>query len=171
MKKILFTLLLAAISSAGVQAQDVLKEIVKSSTAVCNDTTKDMASRKIAVFKVDECNYMRSKVFLNVLSHKLTDAQINEKVKLLNEQSYAMFQYINLYLKRLTEAEKDKQKALVTQYFKQATMDYPLFHDTDTELIRSYYDRDDYPLQFSLDCNWVQALKVIRAMNWAKLLQ
>ena len=50
-------------------------------------------------------------------------------------------------------------------------MDYPLFHDTDTELIRSYYDRDDYPLQFSLDCNWVQALKVIRAMNWAKLLQ
>ena len=51
------------------------------------------------------------------------------------------------------------------------TMDYPLFHDTDSELIRSYYDRDDYPLQFSLDCNWVQALKVIRAMNWAKLLQ
>lgn len=170
MKKVLIFALLALMGTTVAQAQDVLKEIIKTQTAICEDTTQSMEVRKTAVFKVDECQYMRSQVFFGAISKTPSNEEVNAKVKMLNEQALAMHEYINLYQRRLGEAKNAKKRAMVKECFKEATLDNPLFHDADSELIRSYYDRDDYPIQFSLDCDWVRTLKIIRSMDWSKLL-
>lgn len=78
-----------------------------------------------------------------------------------------MHQYLQLYFKRLDECKK-KNRDKVMFFFKRATIDSPLFNDEDKELVNAYYDRDDYPLQFCLDCDWEKALGVIRNIDWSK---
>ena len=52
---------LMALTFAPASAQDVLNEIVKTSLATVNDTTKSLEVRKTAVFKYDAMTYLRSK--------------------------------------------------------------------------------------------------------------
>ena len=61
MKQTFITLLLLCLSYAESKAQDVYNEILKTSTAVANDTSKDLEVRKIATFKVDALKYMLMK--------------------------------------------------------------------------------------------------------------
>lgn len=149
-------------------AQDVLNEIVKTSLATVNDTTQSMEVRKVAIFKYDAMSYLRSKVLqpADLLGENINLTKVNEDIKALNEQAYAMNQYITLYLKRYSEAKK-KNKNLVISLFKQATIDHKMFNDEDTEVTLAYYNRDDYPLQFCLDCDWVKTLAFIRTIDWS----
>ena len=65
--------------------------------------------------------YMRSKILppYVMLDKNLSKDTLNIKVRYLNEQAYAMSVYITLYQRRLKEAS-NKNKPLVTQFFKQA---------------------------------------------------
>lgn len=168
MKKILIILLPAFLSCITVAAQDVLNEIVRTSLATVNDTTLDINLRKTAVFKYDALNYMRSKVLqpAELLGDSIDLNQVNAKIKMLNEQALAMNNYVNLYFKRLSDTKK-KNRAMVAYYFKQATIDHPLFNDTDTETTRAYFNRDDYPVQFCIDCDWEASLDFIRKQDWS----
>ena len=71
-----------------------------------NDTTLSREVRKAAVFKYDAMSYLRSKVLPpNVLlEQKISADSLNACIKMLNEQAYAMNQYVTLYQKRLSEA-------------------------------------------------------------------
>ncbi len=153
-----------------VAAQDVLNEIVKTSSAIVNDTTKSMDERKVAVFKYDAMTYLRSKMLqpAQVLNNKNNYDAINKTIRALNEQALAMNEYVSLYIKRLCEAKK-KNKDIVTNLFKQATRDHKMFEDTDTEVTLAYYDRTDYPVQFCLDCDWVKTLAFIRTIDWTDI--
>jgi hypothetical protein len=167
MKKTILAIALTCLLAIPVNAQDVMNDLLKSSTAIVNDTTKDLNDRKIAVFKVDELNYMKSKVTPDILA-KFKDMNFfNQKIKMLNEQSLAMKIYCDLYLKREAECKK-RNKAKVKEIFKQATEENPLFQEEDEELNNSYYNRDDYPIQFALNCDWVKVLKLIRQLDWSK---
>ena len=79
--------------------------------------------------------YMRSKILppYVMLDKNLSKDTLNIKVRYLNEQAYAMSVYITLYQKRLKEAS-NKNKLLVTQFFKQATIDHKAFKNTDKGL-------------------------------------
>ena len=168
MKRILLTCAMSAMIALTASAQDVLKEIVKTSKATVDDTTQTLEVRKIAVFKYDAMTYLRSKVMnpAELLGDSVNLDTLNAKVKLLNEQAYAMNQYVTLYLKRLKEAKK-KNKSLVQSLFKQATFVNKYFNDPDTDLTLAYYNRNDYPIQFCLDCDWVKSLAYIRTIDWS----
>ena len=155
-----------------IKAQDVLKYLMKTNTAVCNDSTKDINTRKIAVFKVDELTYLQTQAFpatsiLNQEADSVRLKTINSAVKLLNEQSLAMNTYVNLFLKRLGDCKK-RNRDKVSYIFKHATLDNSMWHDMDKDLVMSYYDRSDYPIQFCLDCDWEKALEFIRTIDWSQ---
>ena len=46
--------------------------------------------------------------------------------------------------------------------FKNATIQYALFNDTDKELVYAYVDNEKYITQFSLDTDWPKALEAVR---------
>ena len=58
MKKFLLVLSFAATCVLSTNAQEVYKEILNISEKAANDKTKDIETRKIATFKVDELKYM-----------------------------------------------------------------------------------------------------------------
>ena len=103
-----------------------------------------------------------------MLDKNLSKDTLNIKVRYLNEQAYAMSVYITLYQRRLKEAS-NKNKPLVTQFFKQATIDHKVFKDADTEFTLAYYNTPDVPTPFCLDCDWVSTLAFIRSIDWSKL--
>lgn len=171
-RKMRYIILLFALSLsiAKASAQDVLNEVLRTSDAILNDTTKSMDERRTALFKFDAMTYMRSKILppYVMLDKNLSKDTLNIKVRYLNEQAYAMSVYITLYQKRLKEASK-KNKPLVTQFFKQATIDHKAFKDEDTEFTLAYYNTPDVPTPFCLDCDWVSTLAFIRSIDWSKL--
>ena len=169
-KRYIILLFALTLSIAKASAQDVLNEVLRTSDAIINDTTKSMDERRTALFKFDAMTYMRSKILppYVMLDKKLNKDTLNVKVRYLNEQAYAMSVYITLYQKRLKEASK-KNKPLVTQFFKQATIDHKAFKDEDTEFTLAYYNTPDAPTPFCLDCDWVSTLAFIRSIDWSKL--
>ena len=170
MKKIVLLVAMFGLMITSVHAQDVLNEIVKSSYQTLNDTTLSLEVRKVAVFKYDAMNYLRSRVIQpsEMLSDNINLDTLNAHIKLLNEQALAMNQLVTVYQRRMKEA-KPKNQYMVTSIFKQATYDNRLFKDEDTELVMSYYNNKDYPIQFCLDCNWVKTLAFIRSLDWTKI--
>ena len=167
MKRKIIALSLFAMMGLTASAQDILNEIVKTSLATVNDTSQNIDVRKVAVFKYDAMTYLRSKVMkpAELLGDNVNLDSVNAHIKFLNEQAYAMNQYVSLYLKRLEEAKR-KNKTLVTSLFKQATYDHKYFKDEDTEVTLAYYNRNDYPIQFCIDCDWVKVLAYIRTIDW-----
>ncbi len=170
MKKTLLLLAMASLFTMAAPAQEVLKEIEKTAKAIKNDTTKDLTTRRVASFKVDAITYLRQKVTPSILTALNSNPQdmksYNENIKLLNEQALAMYEYVNLYIRRLDDSKK-KNRAMVTYFFQQATVENSLFHDTDTEYVLSWFNRPDYLVPFSLDCNWKKALAFMRNVDWS----
>jgi hypothetical protein len=140
-------------TSTQIVAQNVYNEILRLSKAVANDTTKDVETRKIATFKVDELNYM---------AMKSNEVMPDSTVRMLDYQAYAMYDFINLYIDRLSKAKRDAEKEVIRVQFKNASINNSRFNDMDKDLVLSYYNRNDYLTQFSLDTDWVKAIEEIR---------
>jgi hypothetical protein len=140
-------------TSTQIVAQNVYNEILRLSKAVANDTTKDVETRKIATFKVDELNYM---------AMKSNEVMPDSTVRMLDYQAYAMYDFINLYIDRLSKTKRDAEKEVIRVQFKNASINNSRFNDMDKDLVLSYYNRNDYLTQFSLDTDWVKAIEEIR---------
>ncbi|WP_418868286.1 hypothetical protein, partial [Segatella hominis] len=108
MKRMIIAMALMALTFAPASAQDVLNEIVKTSLATVNDTTKSLEVRKTAVFKYDAMTYLRSKLLqpADLLGENVDLKKVNSTIQVLNEQALAMNQYVTLYQKRFSEAKK-----------------------------------------------------------------
>ncbi len=154
MKKVIFTALLLCITVFSASAQEVYKEILRLSKDIAKDTKKDLESRKIATFKVDELQYM---------AMKTNELMPDSSVRVLDVQAYAMYEFVNLFVKRLAEAKKKTDKEIVKTRFMNASMNNSRFNDMDKELVLSYYDNPNYLTRFSLDTDWVKALAEIRS--------
>ncbi|MDD6553293.1 MAG: hypothetical protein PUF37_06880 [Prevotellaceae bacterium] len=167
MKKFLSLFALLAFLVLPASAQDVLNYVAKEAEKICNDTTLDIQQRKVAVFKYDECSYLKSKMAPKMMSDSVSIDEKNRLIKEANEQVYNMVQYLTVYEKRLKDCKK-KNRELITATFKKATLDCPLFKDNDEDLVHAYSNRTDYPTPFSLDCDWSKALQLIRGIDWSK---
>ena len=165
MKKILFVAALLCLTATA-KAQDVFKLLLEDSKAVAEDKSKDIETRKIATFKYDELSYMAMQVRDDVLRDSTDLEFFNKTVTMLNEQSYAMHEFVNFYMERLGAAKKKEDRDVVMTVFRNASINHPLFNDMDKELILSYYNNENYLTRFSLDTNWVKALAVVRQWNW-----
>ena len=73
-------------------------------------------------------------------------------------QTNAMIEFVNLFVSRLSEIKKDKDKEMLKAKFRTATINNSLFNDVDKEVIYSYVDNENYITQFSLDTDWPKAL-------------
>ena len=168
MKKIIMMAVLLCMTTVTVKAQDVFYEILRTSKAVAEDKSKDIETRKIATFKYDELSYMAMKVRDDVLRDTTDLEFFNQTVKMLNEQSYAMHEFLTLYMKRLTSTKKKTERDIIITVFRDASINNPLFNDLDKELVLAYYNNDNYITQFSLDTDWVAAYKEIERIYSAQ---
>lgn len=165
MKKILMTAVVLLLT-ASANAQDVFKLLLQDAKTVAEDKSKDLETRKIATFKYDELSYMAMQVRDDVLRDSTDLDFFNRTVTMLNEQSFAMYEFIEFYFERLAAAKKKEERDIVITVFRNASINHPLFNDMDKELILSYYNNENYLTRFSLDTNWVKALAVVRERNW-----
>ena len=162
MKRLFLFLIMALAMSGQAAAEDVANEIIKLSKAIVDDTKQDLQTRRIAYFKVNVINYMKMKVRDEVLRDTNDLKVFNENMKMLNEQSYAMYQFVNLFVKRLAESNKKEAKEVVMTRFRNASINNPLFNDMDLDLVLSYYNNPEYLTRFSLDTDWMKALEEVR---------
>ena len=165
MKKILMTAVVLLLT-ASANAQDVFKLLLQDAKTVAEDKSKDLETRKIATFKYDELSYMAMQVRDDVLRDSTDLDFFNRTVTMLNEQSFAMYEFIEFYFERLAAAKKKEERDIVITVFRNASINHPLFNDMDKELILSYYNNENYLTRFSLDTNWVKALAVVKQWKW-----
>lgn len=154
MKKLLL-FLFACFMTLNVSSQDIFNEVKKlkdNAEALMNDTTKDLETRKIACFKNDALYYLIGKA--------ATEDTFTEYE--LGVQANAMIDFVNLYMKRMAEVKKKKDRELIMIKFKDVTIQNSLFNDPDKELVYAYVDNDKYITQFSLDTDWIKALEAVR---------
>lgn len=154
MKKLLL-FLFACFMTLNVSSQDIFNEVKKlkdNAEALMNDTTKDLETRKIACFKNDALYYLIGKA---ATENTFTEYE-------LGVQANSMIDFVNLYMKRMAEAKKKKDRELIMIKFKDATIQNSLFNDSDKELVYAYVDNDKYITQFSLDTDWTKALEAVR---------
>lgn len=153
MKKLVLALMLSIASYSGLHAQEVYKEIMKLSKKVADDKSKDIQARKIATFKVDALNYMAMK-----MNEQMPDSTIS----LLDHEAYNMYDFVNLYIKKLSEVKSKKSKAEILDIFKTASLQNSRFNDFDVDVTEAYIRTEGYLTQFSLDTNWGKAIEQVR---------
>ena len=147
MKKMILMAALC-LATIHVPAQNVYKEILRLSKAGAADKTKDLSTRRVYQFKVDELNY---------LLMKTREQKPDTKMSTIDRQAYAIYEFVNSYITALSKTKSKKNKQLITDIYKEATIHNPLFNDDDKELVLSYYNREDYLTRFSLDTDWIKA--------------
>jgi len=155
MKKYLLLLIMACFTVSVANAQEIYKEVVRLKTnaeTLMNDTTKNMDARKVACFKNDALYY---------LIDKAADATDFSELE-LGKQANAMIEFVNTFIKRLSQEKKKKDKNIILATYKNATTSNPLFNDPEKEVTYGYVDNEKYITQFSLDTDWVKALQTIK---------
>ena len=157
MKKTVISLLLLAIGTLGLQAQEVFKEVRRLANTVANDTTKDITTRKIATFKVDALDYMQQKYY-----YEMSDSSVQLYKYVLDHQALALYEYVDLFMKRLTPLKKKKEREQIVEAFKEASLGNSKFFDMDKDLVEAYILTPGYLTQFSLDTDWEKALEDVR---------
>jgi len=148
MKKLFLIAAICCITSINCNAQEVYKEILRLSQQGAADKSKDLDTRRVYQFKVDELTYMLM---------KFREQMPDSSMLVVDRQAYAMYDFVNAYIADLANASKKKDKQLVREVYKNATIHNPYFNDMDKDLVLSYYRRDDFLCQFSLDTNWIKA--------------
>lgn len=159
--------LLAILFTATAYAQTpqrVYDQIYRSSYKVASDKSEDTEIRKIASFRVDAISYLKTKTLeaLSVSDKELTGKEVAHLNAQLDSMAYYMYDFVNLYLKNYAKAGTDKDKNRIKKIFRDASTNNPLYGDKDDEVVLAYYNREDYPTQFSLDTNWIAALEEVK---------
>lgn len=144
--------------------QRVYDQIYRSSYKVASDKSEDTEIRKIASFRVDAISYLKTKTLeaLSVSDKELTGKEVAHLNAQLDSMAYYMYDFVNLYLKNYAKAGTDKDKNRIKKIFRDASINNPLYGDKDDEVVLAYYNREDYPTQFSLDTNWIAALEEVK---------
>ena len=153
MKKLLmiFAILFAATSVSAQEIYKEVKRIQKQAETFANDTTKNLDERKIECFKYDAIYYLVDRASQE---DRFTEYE-------LGQQTDALIEFVNLYVKRLASANK-KDKDMVKAKFRTASINNSLFNDVDKEVVYSYVDNDKFITNFSLDTDWVKALEAVK---------
>ena len=153
MKKLLmiFAILFAATSVSAQEIYKEVKRIQKQAETFDNETKKNLDERKIACFKYDAIYYLVDRASQE---DRFTEYE-------LGQQTDALIEFVNLYVKRLASANK-KDKDMVKAKFRTASINNSLFNDVDKEVVYSYVDNDKFITNFSLDTDWVKALEAVK---------
>lgn len=145
-------LLLMVLSSVScLKAQEVFGTILEKATSVVNSEDRNDYNTKINYFYYTELNYMKNKA----------KAANEAGLKVLDEQAYAMQEFVTDFFKQMASANDDKRKSVIDIYIK-ASLENPLFDDKDKETTLSFISDPEYITPFSLDTDWVTAHKAAK---------
>lgn len=167
MKKI-FALLLLACMAVTMNAQEtqerVFKQIYDKAFKTANDPKEPMSTRKAAAFRADAVNYLSNKTLtvMTDTTRHLTGAEVASINNQLDSMAYFMYDYVNLFNKEYSRAKTKKDKQSVLKLFREVSINNPLYNDPDRQLVLSYYNREDFLTQFSLDTDWVKAVAEVK---------
>lgn len=157
MKKVILLFALLCSMNAAVMAQDVFKEVRRLSSEIAADTTKDLSTRRVAQFKIDALDYMRQRYW-----EVMKDDSLTNYYDVLNHQSLALYEYVDLFMKRLTPLKKKKQREKLQAVFEAASLENSKFFDPDKELVEAYILTPGFLTTFSMDTDWEKALADVR---------
>lgn len=158
MKKIILSLMLLCFMMSGASAQEIYKEvkrIMQNQEDIKNNPQKTLDERKIATFKWDAIYYL----IVKAGDQNLTAYE-------LGNQTSAMLDFVNLYIKRVSSEKKKAQREIIINRYRKVTIENALFNDMDKDIIYAYINNNSFLTRFSLDTNWVKALEEVRANNW-----
>lgn len=155
MKASFITVMLAIlIGVAPAAGQEVFRSVYESAQKSLKDPVQNFAKTKIAQFKIDELDYMKSKA---------VDTDTLSKNDLLDLQAYYMSEFLSKYLTEIiyNEDQPDSVKKSIIYLFVNASAICPLFNDNDKEKINKYIDSDHQLTPFCLDTDWRKAFIVV----------
>lgn len=155
MRRIAFILFALCLLATNSKAQDIYKEVVRlksKAEALTNDTTQNIEARKIACFKNDALYYLMDKA-----ANEDNFSEIE-----LGKQANAMIEFVNTFVKRLSQEKKKKDKDIILATYKNATTSNSLFLDPEKDITYGYVDNEKFITQFSLDTDWVKALAQVK---------
>jgi len=133
------------------KAQEVFNTILEKATSVVNSEDRNDYNTKINYFYYTELNYMKNK----------SKASNQAGFKVLDEQAYAMQEFVTDFFKQMASANDNKRKSVIDIFVK-ASLENPLFDDKDTETTHSFISDPEYITPFSLDTDWVSAHKTVK---------
>ena len=147
MKRILLAFFLLTASLTPAHAQKVFAEIRDKAKSIAENPNANELIRKVNQFKVDELNYMVM---------KMKEEMPDSSTIFLDKQAFAMNQFVNTYLQKLVDLSSQPKvlQVKLTRLFMDASYSNPLFHDSDKELVLTYYNDAE---SISLDTDWRRA--------------
>ncbi|MCF0198711.1 MAG: hypothetical protein HUK02_05220 [Bacteroidaceae bacterium] len=153
MKKLLLLVLLTIVTSASqLQAQEVFQSIVDNAKLVLDDPNADPFLKNVSTFKFKAMQYMCTTIIR---------LEGSADGKFLDQQAAAMNDFITHYFSDMAihqSSNAEKQKAIMTRYWK-ASIDHPLFKDSNKNVTLEFIKTPGYITPFSLDTNWVEAVR------------
>lgn len=156
MKRILLSLLVLLSVSTVLPAQEIYSEIRQNAQAKVSDPTAELIVRKFSMFKLDALNYM---------AIRMKEEFPDSTAELLDKEALSLHIFINNYTNSLLESRNmpaNYQKKVIRAYM-DASYSNPLFKDTDSELVLSYFNDANSLTRFSLDTDWRRAILAAKA--------
>lgn len=156
MKKNLLSLLLLLSVSTTLSAQEIYSEIRRNAQAKVNDPTAEVLIRKFSMFKLDALNY---------LAIRMKEEFPDSSAALLDKEALSLNVFITNYTRSLVDSRNmpaNHQKKVIRAYM-DASYSNPLFNDSDTELVLSYFNDPKSLTRFSLDTDWRRAVLAAKA--------
>ena len=150
MKKFFFIIAMAFLTAVNLQAQSLYKTVRDTATKVVNNPNSRQDEIDIAQFEITVLNYIAAQV---------SKRGIQKTGYFYDSQAVNMKSFVDdcrLYALKANKISASKKKQ-VMECFRQASLDNPLFNDSDKKYVHSYVKDAKTETPFSLDTDWEKA--------------
>lgn len=150
MKKIILTIVLAVIGMTTMNAQSLYKKVHDNATAVVNNAASNEQQIQINQFKVTVLNYIMTQT-------KKRNLQKNDYF--FDSQAVNLATFITDFETNVIKARaiSTEKRLEVLGCYRDASLQNPLFNDTDKEATLCYVNDKQTYTPFSLDTDWEKA--------------
>ena len=150
MKKVIFSMLMLAMSVVSVQAQSLYKTVFDRATAVVNNPSASDEEVQVNQFKVTALNY---------ISMMVKKRGMNKDSYFYDSQAVNMASFVTDFQANLEKARaiSPAKRAEVLKIYTDASKYNPLFKETDKEKVNCYVNDKTTLTPFCLDTNWEKA--------------
>lgn len=150
MKKVIFSMLMLAMSVMSVQAQSLYKTVFDRATAVVNNPSASDEEVQVNQFKVTALNY---------ISMMVKKRGMNKDSYFYDSQAVNMASFVTDFQANLEKARaiSPAKRAEVLKIYTDASKYNPLFKDTDKDKVNCYVNDKTTLTPFCLDTNWEKA--------------
>ncbi len=161
MKRIILTLAFAVFAMTAVNAQSLYKRVHDNATAVVNNAASNEQQIQINQFKITVLNYMMTQ------SKK---RNLNKDDYFFDSQAVNLATFVTDFETNIIKARQisTEKRLAVIECYRNASLQNPLFNDTDKDATYCYVNDKQTYTPFSLDTDWEkaydQATKNIKAI-------